>query len=73
MIELCRIGDPVMLSWLESRLAEDGIASVTLDAFTSTAFAGTLDGIARWIMVAEADLARARQILDEGRELGRRA
>jgi hypothetical protein len=62
-----------MLSWLESRLAEDGIASVTLDTFTSTAFAGTLDGIARRIMVAEADLARARQILDEGRELGRRA
>lgn len=73
MIELCRIGDPVMLSWLESRLAEDGIASVTLDAFTSTAFAGTLEGIARRVMVAEADLARAQTILEEGRELDRRA
>jgi hypothetical protein len=73
MIELCRTGDPVMLSWLESRLAQDGIASVTLDAFTSNAFAGTLDSVARRVMVAEADLARARKILDEGRELGRRA
>ena len=73
MIELCRLGDPVMLSWLESRLAADGIASVTLDAFTSNAFAGTLDGVARRVMVAEADLARAQRILDEGRELGRRA
>jgi hypothetical protein len=72
MIELCRSADPVMLSWLESRLAEDGIASVTLDAFTSTAFAGTLEGIARRVMVAEADLARARTILEEGRELDRR-
>ncbi len=73
MVELCRVGDPVMLSWLESRLAAEGIKSVTLDAFTSTAFAGTLDGVARRVMVDEADLARAQEILDEGRELGRRA
>lgn len=73
MVELCRISDPVMLSWLESRLAADGITSVTFDAFTSTAFAGTLDGVARRIMVADVDLARAQEILDEGRELGERA
>ncbi len=73
MIELCRTGDPVMLSWLESRLVDAGIASVTLDAFTSQAFAGTLDGVGRRVMVEETDLARALQILDEGNELGRRA
>lgn len=71
MIELCRTGDPVMLSWLESRLADAGIASVTLDAFTSDAFAGTLASVGRRVMVAEADLPRARDILDEGHALGR--
>jgi hypothetical protein len=73
MIELYRTGDPVMLSWLESRLTEAGITSVTLDAFTSQAFAGTLDGVARRVMVTEADLPRALRILKEGHELGRRA
>lgn len=72
-MELCRTGDLVMLSWLESRLAEAGIDSVTLDAFTSQAFAGTLSGVGRRVMVAEADLPRALQILNEGHELGRGA
>lgn len=73
MIELCRIGDPVMLSWLQGRLAEAGIECVTLDAFTSQAFAGTLDGVGRRVMVSEADLPRAQGILREGHELGRRS
>lgn len=73
MIELCRVGDPVMLSWLESRLAETAIECVTLDAFTSDAFAGTLESVGRRVMVAEADLAPALEILREGHELGRRA
>jgi len=73
MIELCRIGDPVMLSWLQSRLADAGIDSVTLDSFTSQAFAGTLDVVGLRVMVAEADLPRAQQILNEGHELGRSA
>lgn len=73
MIELCRVGDPVMLSWLENRLAEAGIGCITLDAFTSHAFAGTLADVGRRVMVAEADLTRAQEILREGHELGRRS
>lgn len=73
MIELCRIGDPVMLSWLQSRLTDAGIESITLDSFTSQAFAGTLDSVGQRVMVAEADLPLAQKILNEGHELGRGA
>jgi hypothetical protein len=73
MIELIRTDDPVLLSWLETRLAEAGIRSVTLDTFTSHAFAGTLDSVGRRVMVSEADVPRAREIVREGRALAARS
>lgn len=69
MIELIRTGDPILLSWLETRLAEAGIGWVVFDDHTSTIFGGTLDTVGRRLMVADADRGRASDILAEGRKL----
>lgn len=63
MIELIRTADAVLVSWLETRLAECGIRAVVLDAFTSSAYGGALDAVQRRVMVADADLPRAREVL----------
>jgi hypothetical protein len=65
MIELVRTHDPVFLSWLECRLADAGVDACVLDDHTSGAYAGALDAVARRVMVAEADLERARRVLAE--------
>jgi hypothetical protein len=69
MIELIRTDDPVLLSWLEIRLAEIGIEVVVFDAHTSNAYAGALDSVSRRMMVAEDDLSRAMRVVAEGRGL----
>ncbi|MGF1641428.1 MAG: DUF2007 domain-containing protein [Rhodospirillales bacterium] len=69
MIELVRTDDPVLLSWLEARLAEAGVAVAVFDDHTCGAYAGALDGVRRRLMVAEGDLARATPIVAEGRAL----
>lgn len=63
MMELIRTNDPVLLSWLRAMLAEEGIPSEVLDAHTSSVFVGGLGGIAQRVMVADADLERARRVL----------
>jgi hypothetical protein len=65
MIELIRTRDPVLVSWLEMRLAAGGIKAFVLDDFTCSVYGGALDAVGRRIMVDEADLARSRQILAE--------
>jgi hypothetical protein len=44
-----------------------GIKFCIFDAHTATAYAGALDAVAARIMVAEADLPAARQLLAEAR------
>lgn len=63
MVELIRTEDPVLLSWLEARLAAEGIEAVVFDVHTSGAFPGVLDAVFRRVMVADAQLTRARRIL----------
>jgi hypothetical protein len=69
MIELIRTDDPVLLSWLETRLAEIGIEVFVFDGHTSSAYAGALDGVSRRLMVAEEDISRAKRVVAEGRGL----
>lgn len=70
MIELVRTDDPVLVTWLQSRFAEAGIAACVFDAHTASAYGGALGLVGRRIMVAESDIVRARMILVEAREIG---
>ena len=65
MIELVRTDDPVLLSWLESRLSEAGILAVVFDAHTATVYGGALDAVKRRVMVDDSDIGPARMILAE--------
>ena len=64
MYELTRSNDPVVLSWLIQALADVGVEAVVFDVHTSI-LEGSISAIPRRVMVREADLARARRILDE--------
>jgi hypothetical protein len=59
MVELLRSNDLVYLSWVESVLAEAGIACLLTDQYTSV-IEGSIGAIPRRLLVAEADLRRAR-------------
>jgi hypothetical protein len=65
MVELLRTEDPVLLAWLQVRLADAGIPVLVFDSYASSAMAGALDAIRRRVMVREADLGRARRLLAE--------
>lgn len=70
MRELLRTNDVVKLSWLQALLNDAGIETVVLDAHTSIV-EGSIGAIPRRLCVAEADLSRARRVLDEaGEEYG---
>ncbi len=71
MLELTTSDDPVFLSWLMSRLAEEGIAAMVFDEHTSAALAGLLGTVRCRVMVDEDHLARARLILREAPEPNR--
>ncbi len=64
MHELTRTNDPVLLSWLVQALAGVAIEALVFDTHTSI-LEGSISAIPRRVMVHEADLARARRILDE--------
>lgn len=64
MKELLRTNDPVRLSWAEALLASAGVEIVIADRHTSVV-EGSIGAIQRRILVAEADLARARALLAE--------
>lgn len=70
MVELTRTNDPVLLSWLLHSLAADGVRVTVFDTHTSI-LEGSVAAIPRRVMVAEADLGRARVILHEGEIRGR--
>lgn len=60
--------EPVRLSFLVALLADAGIAAVLLDQHASV-MDGSIGAIPRRIAVADADVARARQVLAEAGEL----
>jgi hypothetical protein len=59
--------DPVRLSFLTALLADAGIRAILLDQHMS-AVEGSIGAIPRRLAVAEADAARARQVLTEAGE-----
>ena len=70
MIELIRSEDPVFVSWLEMRLRERGIKAHVLDTYTASAYGGALGAIQRRVMVDDADLPRARELLPSTSDAG---
>lgn len=68
MVELIRTNDPVLLSWLQARLADEGIQSVVLDAHTSV-LEGSVLAIQRRVMVDEGQIIRARRVLAEAEDI----
>ncbi len=68
MKELTRTNDPVLLSWLCSRLAEENVEAIVLDTHASV-MEGSISAIQRRVMVDERDLYRARLVLDEAERL----
>ena len=64
MVELVRSNDLVHLSWVEALMREAGIATLVLDAHTSS-IEGSIGAIQRRVLVAEDDLPRARRLLAE--------
>ncbi|RDD60902.1 DUF2007 domain-containing protein [Ferruginivarius sediminum] len=67
MRELLRTNDVVRLSWLQALLADAGIETLILDAHTSI-IEGSIGAIPRRLCVAEDDLSRARQVLEDAGE-----
>ncbi len=71
MKEIVRTNDPVVISWMISVLAEQGIEAIVLDAHTSV-LEGTAGAIPRRLMVIDEDLAGARAAIEAaggGKEL----
>lgn len=71
MKEIARTNDPVVISWMISVLAEQGIEAIVLDAHTSV-LEGTAGAIPRRLMVIDEDLASARATIEAaggGKEL----
>ena len=68
MKELTRTNDPVLLSWLCSRLAEEDVEAIVFDTHASV-MEGSISAIQRRVMVDERDLVRARRVLDEAEKL----
>jgi hypothetical protein len=69
--EIARTNDPVVISWMISVLAEQGIEAIVLDAHTSV-LEGTAGAIPRRLMVIDEDLASARATIEAaggGKEL----
>ncbi len=71
MKEIVRANDPVLISWMISVLAEQGIEAFVLDAHTSV-LEGTAGAIPRRLMVVDEDLEPARVAIEAaggGKEL----
>lgn len=68
MKELTRTNDPVLLSWLCSRLAGEDVEAIVFDTHASV-MEGSISAIQRRVMVNERDLYRARRVLEEAEKL----
>ena len=63
MVELVRSNDMVFLSWAQAMLAAEGIEAVLLDGHTSVV-EGSIGAIPRRLVVDDAELARAQELLE---------
>ena len=70
MVELFRTNDPVLLSWMQARLASLDVPAQVFDMHASF-MDGSVLAIQRRIMVDEADLARAQHVVAEAEEIAR--
>lgn len=70
MVELFRTNDPVLLSWMQARLAALDVPAQVFDMHASF-MDGNVLAIQRRIMVDEADLTRARRVVIEAEEIAR--
>lgn len=70
MFELFRTNDPVLLSWMQARLAALDVPAQVFDTHASF-MDGNVLAIQRRIMVDEGDLARARRVIAEAEEIAR--
>lgn len=64
MVELFRTNDPVLISYVVAILTDEGINAIVLDEHTSI-LEGSIGAIQRRLVVPEADLAAAREILED--------
>ena len=62
MMELLRTNDPVLISFVQAALADARINAIVLDSHTSI-LEGSASAIPRRIMIENADLERAKQVL----------
>ena len=67
MVELLRSNDPVRLSWVTALLADAQIEAVVFDTHTSI-LEGSIGALPRRLMVLNADLSRARHVLETAGE-----
>jgi hypothetical protein len=67
MKELLRTNDPVLISWLQVLLRDEGIESFVFDAHMSI-LEGSAGAIPRRLMVIDDDLSRTRRLLTEAGE-----
>ena len=70
MVELFRTNDPVLLSWMQARLAALDVPAQVFDTHASV-MDGNVLAIQRRIMVDEGDLARAKRVVVEAEEIAR--
>ncbi len=63
MIELLRTNNPVLISWLQALLEDDGIEVIVLDSHMSV-MEGSISAIPRRVMVHDDHILRARRLLD---------
>ena len=67
MKELVRTKNPVLLSWLQTLLRQEGIESFVFDAHMSV-LEGSANAIARRLMVIDDDYDKARETMTEAGE-----
>lgn len=67
MKELLRTNDPVLISWLQSLLRDDGIESFVFDAHMSI-LEGSAGAIPRRLMVIDEDFEPARKLVTDAGE-----
>ena len=64
VVELIRVNDPVLISYIVSVLEDEGVQAVILDEHTSV-LEGSIGAIQRRIMVLEKDLRGAKQVVED--------
>ena len=70
MVELYRTNDPVLLSWIQARLAAMDVPALVFDSHTSL-LEGSAVAIQSRVMVRPENLNQAQLILAEAEEIAR--